>query len=124
VSGEAGLEEGMTYVERLDFRDQAHKHEMERLRLQEAEATKREKYKNAQRRQDTLMAWGISFFVAAAVIAISWLIYKGVTGPDDGRSIEQEREQSCVESGGGWVPKDLLDVSDSGLCVYPGKSAG
>ena len=124
AADEKSLEEGMTYVEKLDFREQAHRHELERIRVQEAEETKRAKYKNAERRQETLTAWGIGFFVAAVIIAISYFIYAGVTGPDNGKSIEQEREQACVESGGGWVPEDLLATSGQGLCVYPGKTAG
>ncbi len=114
----------MTYVEKLDFREQAHRHEMERLRVSEAEQTKRAKYRLREERQDTYRWLGIGFFVLVLLLAvIAWIYFSTAGDPNPQPDQEDQREQACVQNGGGWVPKDLLDMSDHGLCVYPGQKA-
>jgi hypothetical protein len=127
MTDDAALEQGMTYVEKLDFREQAHRHEMERVRLQELEQTKRAKYQHRTRRQDTVKVVGLSVVaVLAAGMVLAFITYWAMGGPPapDGLSENERRENACIANGGGWVPDDLLASSSQGICVYPGKSAG
>jgi len=121
----ADLEAGMTYVEKLDFREQAHRHDLERLKLTEVEATKRARYRRSEERQETMRWVGLFVCVAAAVLGIAFFIWQGTSGPESkvpGK--DERREQACVVNGGGWVPDDMLASSSDGLCVFPGETSG
>lgn len=123
----SGLEEGMTYVEKLDFREQEHRHRLAEQAANEAEQTKRAKYKLREARQETYQVAVIGFFVVTVILAvIAWIYFSTSGNPNkapDGLSDEERREIACVESGGGYVPSDLIANSGKGLCVYPGKRA-
>ena len=122
ATGTNPLEEGMSYVEKLDFREQEHRHAMELAAQHEAAETKRARYQKAESRHEVLTYVGIAICVAAVILGIVYAVYRGTTGPDNSGRIEQEREQACVEAGGGWVPEDLLsDTASHGLCVFAGK---
>lgn len=120
---ERALEAGMTYVEKLDFREQAHRHELERLREQEAEQTKRAKYKLREARQETYQIFVIGFFIVVVLLAvIAWIYFSTAGNPHKSPDSEVQREQNCIADGGGFVPKDLLASSNHGMCVFPGRS--
>ena len=118
----ADADEGLTTFERIDLMAVEHQQKMERER--EANATKialSEKERRTERVK--AVAWtitGIFFFALAAWISL--LIFRTVNGTDQDAVVQQERETACIERGGGWVPKEML-VADSGLCVFPGKTA-
>jgi hypothetical protein len=113
-------EEGMTYVEKLDFREQAHRFEMERINKQEVEATKRAKYELRAARQETYQIVGIAFFVAAVILGIVFFIWLGNHGPEShAPSQDERRESSCMDHGGTWLPSGQLAGSE-GMCVLPG----
>ena len=116
------LEQGMTYVEKLDFREQEHRHAMELQVAKEAAETKRAKLRRSEARQDTLKWVGIAALAAAAFVALVYFIWLGTSGPEPTLpTSEERRETACIESGGGWVPEDLLeDTAEHGICVHPG----
>lgn len=105
---------------------ETHEQKMERLQLAEEHQTKRAKFELREARQETWQIVGVAFAVAVVIIAIIGAIYLGTSGPESGPShqeIEDQREQSCIERGGGWVPDDLLIEGDNGICIYPGRVA-
>lgn len=123
---DTNIEEGMTYVEKLGFRDQQHRFEMEKIKAQEAEATKRAKYNLREARQETYQVIGAGILIAAVLLGIIFAIYKGTRpGPhsDDPApvTVEERREQSCMAEGGTWVPASVI-VGSQGMCVMPGTS--
>ena len=119
------LESGMTYVEKIDYRDQKHRHSMEMAKLNADAEVRRSKYRAAETRHKMLQNVGISIVVAASILVVIFLIWKAVTAPDGpGPTKEERREQACIASGGGWVPEDLLSNASDGMCVFPGKIAG
>lgn len=126
------LEQGMTYVEKLDYRDQQHRHEMAKESAKAASTLAIEKERRKGRRAGMWMGWGITFLVAAAIAAGTFFIVQGVNRDGEGKrevqiqyvQSERDREDKCLSDGGGWVPATLIANSDQGLCVYPGKTAG
>lgn len=118
-------EEGMTYVERLDFREQAHRHDLAKLEKQTARDVAVARERRLQERQETIRNVGLALVAVLGVaVILAAITYWAMGGPPspDGLSENERREQACVSSGGGWVPEDLLTSSGQGLCVYPGKS--
>lgn len=119
----ANLELGMTYVERLDFREQAHRHQVELQEKNDAAKVERAKYDLREARQTTYQTIAIGLFAAAVILGIVYAIYAGTRDPDPGAgpTKEERRETACVENGGGFVPEDLLhSEAGEGLCVFPG----
>lgn len=118
------LEAGMSYVEKLDFRDQQHRFEMEERKLAETEATKRAKYELREARQETYQIVGIALCVAAVILGIAFFIWRGNMGPDyHGQSPEERREATCMDHGGTWIPGSIINAQSSdtlGMCVMPG----
>ena len=117
--------DGLTYVERLDLGEQAHRHAMEEQGRKDAAKLAQQKTELREARQETWQIGVVAFFVAAVILGIVAAIYLGNTGPDDTAAVEERREAACVESGGGWLPERMLEESANvGLCVYPGTGAG
>lgn len=111
-----------THIERMDREEMSHRHRLELEKTANDRDVKISKNKLREARQDTWQIIGVGVLVAAVIISIVLAIghYSG-GGPDEGRR-EQQREQACLASGGGWVPKDLLvSGTDQGMCVHPGE---
>jgi hypothetical protein len=114
------ITDGMTYVEKLDFSEQAHRHEIERIKIAEEAATTRAKYELRAERQDTYKVVGVALAIAAVVLAIVAAIYFYNVRPDDTLNGEERREIACTENGGAFIPERMLeDSANVGLCVYP-----
>jgi len=114
---------------------ETHIETMDRLRFEaeqqrelvQIEANRDIKVAKENRKAQRTMAWistGIAFAVALVLTAGIWAIWidDDPQTPEDYKTSEAGREANCVERGGGWVPADLLDRSDHGLCVFPGNS--
>lgn len=115
-----------THIERMDRLTMEHEQKLERERLIESGNTERARIKLRERRQETYQNVGIAFVVGLVILGIVAAIYFGSTGGTGEASkaqIEQQRESRCLDSGGGWVPDDLIVAGDSGICVFPGKVA-
>lgn len=106
-----------------DVREQAHRHDLERREADGKWSTERAKYQHKEARQETFKYVGVAAVVASLIFGVVFLIWKAETGPDEGAAREQQREETCVANGGGWVPEDLLATASHGLCVYPGERA-
>lgn len=106
-----------------DVREQAHRHDLERRQTDGKWRTEQAKYSNREARQETVRWVGISLVVVLLILGIATIIWRANAGPDDDAAREQQREETCVANGGGWVPQDLLATSSSGICVYPGERA-
>ena len=113
-----------THIEEMDFAEMKHRQAIEAQQLKEDNETKRAKYALREARQETYQIIGIAFFVAAVLIAIILAFWNPWAPPEPEKpDTETQRETTCIENGGGWVPDDLIVQGDSGLCVYPGKQA-
>ena len=114
-----------THIEKMDRLALEHKHQMELHKMQEVEETRREKIRRSSNRQDTYQIVGVAGAIATVIIVIVIAVWNPWSDSPkiSDKEVEHQREVACVENGGGWVPKDLLDVSDSGICVFPGKTA-
>lgn len=115
-----------THLEKMDRLEMEHNQRLEVESLKQSEQTKRVKYELRKARQDTWQVVAMTMGVAAVILAIIAAIYFHTSGPDSGPSdkqIEQQRETACIQGGGGWVPKGLLDQSAQGMCVFPGQRA-
>jgi hypothetical protein len=115
-------EVGMTYVEKLDFREQQHRHEAELRRLETEKAIARAREERRKSRNEAVaIVVGVATFFTL-IFGIGLLIYRYNTRPDTGRvDVEQRREQQCITNGGGWVPRKPLANTATGLCVFPSK---
>lgn len=106
-----------------DLREQAHKHEMEKEKQQLISQVDREKWRTRSARQETYKTVGTAVCVAAVIVAICYFIYQG-TRPAPGelndKQIEQQREQTCMDHGGTWIPSGVLTGEDP-MCVLPGQ---
>lgn len=108
----------------FDVREQKHRHKMESEQAYAASQVERAKYEHKTARQETFKVVGVAAVVASLIFGVVFLIWRAETGPDEGAAREQQREEKCVGSGGGWVPESLLATSSVGICVYPGERAG
>lgn len=116
----SNVTDNMTYVEKLDFTEQTHRHEMERAQLSETAATTRAKYELRAERQDTYKVAACALAAAAVIIAIVAAIYFYNIRPDDALPAEERRELACTDAGGAFIPERMLEESANvGLCVYP-----
>lgn len=115
-------EEGMSYVEKLDFREQEHRHALERQAQKEINDLKIERQRTRRARKDVWITFFVGLFVVTLLLGICFAIYKGTRpGPYSGKPDKDERrETACMAAGGTWLPGSLV-VGEDGLCVLPGK---
>lgn len=114
-----------THIEKMDRLALEHKHQMELHKMQEIEETKREKIRRSANRQDTYQTIGVAAATASVLIVIVlafWNPWSDSPKISD-KEVEHQREVACVDGGGGWVPRDILETSKSGICIFPGKTA-
>lgn len=112
-----------THIEEMDFAEMKHRQELEAQRVKEDGETKRAKYRLREARQETYQFIGIGFLVAAVIITVILAFWNPWAPPSPPEpDTETQREITCVQNGGGFVPDDLIVQGDSGLCVYPGKT--
>lgn len=117
-----------THIERMDrlmFESQKAK-ELEQVRADQAVKVAKERRKAERSKMwvgivIALVAGGIVFSLVYA-----WFIIPDPPQtPEDYRTSEAGREQTCFDNGGGWVPKEILrdgsGASDHGMCIFPGK---
>lgn len=114
-----------THIEKMDRLALEHKHQIELSRMAEVEETKRAKIARSAERQDTYQIIGIASAIAIVIIVIVFAVWNPLSDAPrvSDEEVEQQRELTCIENGGGWVPKGLLDRSNAGICVFPGKKA-
>lgn len=114
-----------TAIERYDRLEQEHRHALERDAANKAADLKIAKVNRSRDRQGTYVWWAVIAGVVLLVgIVFGFFAYRSSlpakpVAPDN----EGARESQCIENGGGWVPADVLDMSDKGMCVFPGKIA-
>lgn len=116
----------LTFFDQMERDRQAQAAELEKTRVVQENETKRAKL--AARKDTKEFLAIVAGVLAAAVVAVTLcLVWFTDIGDDPNRppkmsdaQIEQQREQKCIDTGGGWVPDDLIVSGDSGLCVYPG----
>lgn len=115
MTGELSLDE-------YDRREQKHRHDLE---IRQAQVDRDIAVARENRKATTRRAFGyvgVALVAAGCVVSIALIIHKATSGPDENKNREQEREQACVENGGGYVPESLLrDTASQGVCVYPGR---
>ena len=113
-----------THIEEMDFAEMKHRQAAEMEQIKQDGETERSKNNLRKARQETYQVVGIAFFVAVVLVAIVLAFWNPWAPPEpDKPDTETQREATCIENGGGWVPDDLIGQGDSGLCVYPGKQA-
>ena len=100
------------------------------LAVQEHE-TKRAKLAARESTKEMLIYIG-GFLAAAAVLVTLGLVWWTDLGENPTQEpkvsdaqVEQQREERCIDTGGGWLPKNTFSGSypDSGMCIYPGQTA-
>lgn len=111
-----------THFERLEAERLKHEQKKELAQIEADRDIKVAREMRKQERTKVLLYVGIAFVVAVVILGIVTAIYFGTTDGEGKGAVEQKREQTCIENGGGWVPEGLLsDYADAGLCVYPGE---
>jgi hypothetical protein len=116
------LEEGMTYVEKLDFREQAFRQKLELEKEQTRRVIAQAKEGKAESRHQVYIYVGISLLVVTLILGVIFFIYKGTRpGPYSNEpGVGERRETACMNQGGTWLPSGLV-VGEEGVCVLPGK---
>lgn len=125
MKGDQSYELPMTHIERMDLEQLRHQQNKELAQIQADRDIKVAKEERKADRSEMWMVIGIATAIAAVLItcAYAWWIDEEPVTQESYKTSEAYREERCVESGGGWIPKDMLvDYADQGLCVYPGKS--
>lgn len=117
----------LTEYEREERAAAAHKREMEKIAAQERVARiQADAEVKKTRAQNRPISIGVVAGMLVLLAIIGGMTY-GCTLPPDpldksGKEIEQQREQTCIEAGGGWVPADMTTGTDeTGMCVFPGE---
>jgi hypothetical protein len=117
-----------TSFERLDRLAFERETQERQLKIQADRDIRVAKEKRKAERSTMWLGIAIALVVGSVLFSLVyawWIIPDPPQTPDDFRTSEAGREQACIESGGGWVVKDLLGAgssSDHGLCVFPGRS--
>jgi hypothetical protein len=110
-------------IDEYDAREQKHRHDMEKQKAHGASQVEIARARHKEERQRTVRFIGLGVVAASLIFGGIFLIVQANTGPNEGAAREQQREESCIANGGGWVPDDLLLNASEGMCVYPGKRA-
>ena len=122
------MSEDIAEYEKEQRAEAAHKRAMEKLAAEERiERVKADAEVKKTRSENRPISVGVIAALLVMLAIVGGLTY-GCTQPADPNNpdrnkdqIEQIREESCIESGGGWLPEDLVATGDDGVCVYPGE---
>lgn len=118
-----------THLDRMDRERQTQEAEHKRIALVQENETKRAKLQARESTKEMLMYVG-GFLCAAAVLITLALVFWTDLGENPQQQpkvteemVEQQREERCIDTGGGWLPADTFSGSypDSGMCIYPGQ---
>jgi len=126
----AEIEAYETHLDRMDRERQAQEAELAKTRLVQENETKRAKLAARESTKEMLI-YIVGFLAAAAVLATLALVFWTDFGENPeqqpkvtGEQVEQQREERCIDTGGGWLPADTFSGSypDQGMCIYPGRT--
>lgn len=126
TSGSGGFE-GLpeTHIERMDMLTFKAEKEKELAQIQaDRDIRVAKENRKAERKEAwtvAAIAWAIAAVVATGIWAI-WIDDSPPKSPEDYKTTEAGREEACIQRGGGWVPAQLLENYEVGLCVFPGKN--
>lgn len=96
-------------VDAYDRDEQRHRHNME----VEKQRTARDRHKN---RSEVTAIIAIGSFIVTAILGIVYAVWEDASHADEDAVVEQQREQTCLENKGVWLPKSVI-VGDTGMCV-------
>lgn len=112
-----------THMERIDLAELKHTQEMEKLKLEQTEETKRQKLVTAASRHEVYITAAICTAAAAVLLGIIGAITYGTTrpeAPNNKEAFRQEQYKTCVAAKGTWIaPSDYTE----GYCIAEGKVA-
>lgn len=118
-----------THMDRMERERQAQEAELARVKVEQEAQTKRAKM-NARESTKEFAAYCVGFLAAAAVLITLAIVFWTDLGENpevkpkvSDAQVEQQREERCIDTGGGWLPKDTFNgrYPDNGMCFYPGQ---
>lgn len=119
-----------THMDRMERERQAQVAELEKVRVVQENETKRAKLEARESTKEMLTFIG-GFLAATAVLVTLGLVWWTDFGENPTQQpkisdaqIEQQREERCIDTNGGWLPADTFSGSypEHGMCIYPGRT--